>query len=683
MRMSVQEAGLRKALRGCTSACVGMVLLASACPWPVAAPMAAPVAATAAGSAPGGGVAPMERVTAGEAAAGEAPAWQHALSYLDTPRYQPGFTHFDWVDPRAPKGGRIQLAENGTWDSFNPILARGRPAAGLAFGGQNLLYDPLLEPSADELTTRYGRLAEAVAVAADFSWVRFRLRAGARWHDGVPITAGDVVFAFDMVRAHGNPFLKSMYAQVGSAVAEDASTVRFDLAQGAPRNPSLALLLGDLYPLPAHWYRQRKFDSTLVTEAPLGSGPYRIAAWDVGRSVTYERVADYWGADLAVVRGRFNFDVVDYDYYIDRYALIASLKSGAVDARVEDAAKEWATGYDFAARHDGRFVREMLPVRPATGGGYAGFVFNLRLPRFQDVRVREALWWARDFDWANRVLLYDFYQPTESFFSDTPLAQRGLPDARERELLGGFIDAVPRRVLEAEYRAPRSSTGLPVRDALARADRLLRDAGWAVRDGVRVDAATGEVFRIDFLYSNPLAERLARPYLKNLARLGFAVSARAVEGTQYLQRMRNFDFVATVRNFGQNAVPNAELRNQFGSAAAAQPYSLNWSGIDDPVVDHLIEAVVGAADMPTLVAATRMLDRILLWNFYVVPGFRPAGVPMVYWNRFGRPRTTGTYRTGFPDTWWYDAAQAARAGLALDGAAASGGAASGGMQAAR
>jgi microcin C transport system substrate-binding protein len=601
-----------------------------------------------------------------EAACGEPPATPaaapaaHAASWFDETRYPSGFAHFDWVDPAAPKGGRLNLGLPGTWDSCNVLIPRGQPPAGLAVSGRaNWLYDRLLEEATDDRLARYGRLARSVAVAADGSSVTFELRPEARWHDGVPITADDVVFTFEQIKAAGSPVLRTLYRDVTCARTAGPHAVRFEMARAAARDAGTVMALGQLFPLPAHYWRSRAFDRT-TTEPPLGSGPYRIGQHQAPRFVEYERVPDYWGRDLPVNRGRFNFDTIRYEYFLDENALRETLEAGGIDAHVEVRSKSWATAYEVPAVEDGVLVRRVLPVAEENGAGGVPFVLNARRRHLADVRVREALWLARDFEWNNRVLYHDQYERVRSMFVGSPLQSDGLPSAAELALLAPHRSQLPAAVFAREYRPPASTGTGMFREPLAAADRVLQRAGFIVRDGVRVHAATGERLAFEILVPAPPVERMALPYAARLARLGIGTRVRTVESSQFIARTRRFDFDIAVVNVPQQYVPGAELRDRFGSAAAAVPSSSNLAGIRDPVVDALIEHVIAAGSLPELRAAGRALDRVLLWNFHVVPGLRGRGVRLVYWDRFGIPERMGEFDTGFPDTWWHDAARAAR-----------------------
>jgi microcin C transport system substrate-binding protein len=641
-----------------------------------AAPAPAPAEAATAASA--GAMRPPTGTTAPAAAAGAsgaaAPAgahastdaWRHGLSHFGDLRYPADYPHFDFVEPQAPKGGRVAIATLGMWDSFNPFITRGAPVAGVAMSGAgNLLFDRLLERSIDEPTAAYGRLAEAVRVSADYSVVEFRLRRSARWHDGTPITADDVLFTFDAFRQHGAPNVRMLYRDVVEATAPDPHTLRFVVAPGGARTASTALDLGNLFALPRQWFAAGGAAVDRAwTAPPPGSGPYRVARFVPGRSIDYARVDDYWGADLPVNRGRHNFDVVRYDYFRDVHTLREALKAGEVDFWQEYNALAWDTEYGVPQVARGELLMVQIPLADGSGLGAIPFVFNMRKPRFADVRVREALALARDFDWENRVVHRGVYARASSFFSRSDLEAEGLPGADELALLEPFRAQVPARVFDTPPGQPASSGMGRDRARLHRADRLLREAGWVLRDGRRVHAQTGEPFTIEFLFRNESPLRIGQLSADTLRRLGIDARTRIIEGSQFIARVRQRDFDAMVLPLAQPLIPGPELRERYGSASADVGDSTNYAGVRDPVVDALIERVIAATSATELRAAGRALDRVLFWNFYAAPGFTTTGVRAVHWDRFGKPQRVGPYASGFPETWWFDAARAARIGAA-------------------
>lgn len=587
--------------------------------------------------------------------------WRHGLSFFGELKYPADFKHFEYVNPNAPKTGEIKIPQLGNFDTLNPFIRKGRKAAGMSYSNNAFIYERLMYKSDDEPASQYGWLAESVMLSDDYSWVRFRLRETARWHDGEPVTADDVVFTFNQIKEAGSPVLKAEFRSVYEARAIDDREVIFHI-KGA-NSPKEAQTIADMYVLPEHYWRDREFNKTSL-EIPLGSGPYRIVEVDPGRKIVYELVDDYWGRDVPVNRGRYNIARVVYDYFSDENVIHEAHKAGVVDAKLEGVAKRWATEYDFPGYERGLFVKDLITTERPVGMVF-GLLFNMRLEKFKDRRVREALALAYDFEWSNRVLYHGFYERVDSYFENSYLASEGLPSGAELELLEPFRDQVPERVFVKEFEpASTRGKGYP-RENLLRAARLLNEAGYVVRDNVLVSAETGEPFTIDFITVSVYLERTLLPYVNLLKRLGIDTRIRTVEVSQFINRLGRYDFEATIRNYSQTLTPGTELRNYWGSRAADRHYSRNSAGIKDPVVDHLIEKVIGAPSRDDLIAATRALDRVLLWNFYVIPGYFPPGYRYGYWDKFDKPQVQARYRSGFFDTWWYnhDKAERVRRGM--------------------
>jgi microcin C transport system substrate-binding protein len=570
---------------------------------------------------------------------------RHGLSMYGDLKYGPGFAHFEYVDPRAPKGGAVTLSALGTYDSLNPFILKGVPAAGL---GQT--FDTLLVGSADEALAEYGLVAESVETPADRSWVAFTLRPQARFHDGSPITVEDVIWTFQTLRAQGHPFYRSYYAAVAGVEPAGPRRVRFTFRGGT--NRELPLIVGQMPVLPRAWWAGRDFRKT--TLAPLlGSGPYRVEALDPGRSITYRRVPDYWAATLPVNVGRFNFDVIRYDYYRDGTVALEAFKGGAYDFRSENVSKHWATAYDVPAVRDGRIRLEEIPHQIPTG--MQGFVYNTRREVFRDRRVRQALAHAFDFEWTNTHLFHGAYTRSASYFSNSELAARGRPDEAQRAVLAPYRDRVPPEVFGEAYRPPSTGPG-GVRPNLVTALRLLAEAGWVVRDLRLVHAATSRPMAFEILIDETTWERIALPFVQTLQRLGVQARIRTVDSAQYEYRLKHFDFDLTVALFPQSLSPGNEQADYWGSEAAATPGSRNLAGISDPVVDELIAGLIAAPDRAALLARTRALDRVLLWGHYVIPHWHIPAFRVAYWDRFGRPATSPRYELGL-DTWWIDPAR--------------------------
>lgn len=571
----------------------------------------------------------------------------HAMAMHGQPKYGPDFTHFDYVNPDAPKGGQLRMFAVGSFDTLNPFILRGTPAAGVG-----LAYDTLLTSSADEAFTEYGLIAETMEVPEDRSWVIFTLRPEARFHDGKAVTAADVVFSFTALKEKGAPHYRFYYANVSKVEALGERRVKFSFDGGV--NQELPLIIGQMPILPAHYWKDRDFEATTL-EPPVSSGPYRIKAFEPGRYVVYERVKDWWGKDLAVSKGFYNFDEVRYDYYRDTTVALEAFKSGAYDLRVENVAKEWATGYDFPARAQGRVIlREFDHDMPS---GMQGFAFNMRRPQFQDDRVRQALAYAFDFEWSNQNLFYGQYRRTKSYFDNSELASEGLPGPAEMALLEPLRGKVPEEVFTQTYTPPSTEDRGGLRTNLLKARTLLKEAGWEVRNGVLVNGQTGQPFVFEILLSSPTWERISLPFAQNLKRLGIEANVRTVDSAQYENRMNTFDFDMAVVVWGQSLSPGNEQRNYWGSEAAGQDGSQNYTGIRSEALDSLITEVITAGDRDDLVASVKAMDRVLLWNHLVIPHWHIPYTRVAYWDKFGIPETIPMQGVQL-FAWWYDPARA-------------------------
>ncbi len=570
---------------------------------------------------------------------------RHGIAMYGEPKYSADFLHFDYVDPDAPRGGAFRLAVRGTFDSFHGFIPKGNAASTGSV-------ETLLVSSEDEPFTEYGLIAETVEYPEDRSWVVFNLREEARWHDGQPITAADVVWSFETLITRGAPHYRFYYASVRSVEALGPRQVRFNFSEAG--NRELPLIVGQLPILPKHYWATRDFEKTTL-EPPLGSGPYRIVEYEAGRYYVQERVEDYWGRDLPVNVGRYNFDRMRTDFYRDETAIRLALKSGAIDYRLENQAKAWALDYGVPAVEKGWLKRELIRHRLPTG--MQALVMNARRPVFADVGVREALGYAFDFEWINKTLFFGQYTRTQSYFSNSPLASSGSPEGEELAILERFRDRLPARVFDEPYRAPATDgSGWP-RDNLRRAFALLARAGWVVRDLRLVDEASGEQMRFEILLVSPTFERIVLPFVRNLKRLGIDVRVRLVDQTQYINRLRGFDYDIVVFSWGQSDSPGNEQRDFWSSAAADNPSSRNFAGIRDPVVDELIELLIEAPTRESLVARTRALDRVLLAGFHVIPNWHIQADRVLYWDKFSRPATPT--RSGvMTSRWWYDEVKA-------------------------
>ncbi|MDF2445595.1 MAG: hypothetical protein K0S46_831 [Moraxellaceae bacterium] len=565
----------------------------------------------------------------------------HAIALHGLPRYPAGFQAFAYVNPAAPKGGEVRLEAMGTFNSLNPFINKGVAADGI-FN----IYDTLTLKSDDEPFSEYGLLAEKIERdPADKSWITFHLNPKARFSDGKPVTAADVVFSFDIIRKDGDPQYRAYYGDVAKVEALDSQRVKFTFRNG--NNPELQMIVGQLQILPKHYWAKRNFNSTNL-DIPVGSGPYVIDRVDSGRSISYRRNPDYWGAALPVNRGRHNFDRMTYVYYRDRTVSLEGFKAGQFDYRLENKAKTWAVDYDFPAVKSGLVKKVQLPNENPSG--MQGFVFNLRRPLFQDVRVRKALGYAYDFEWANRTMFYGAYTRTNSYFANSELAARGAPGKDELVLLEPFRKQLPASVFSTPPQPPKTDGSGNIRPNLMKAQQLLAASGWQIRNGKLTDKG-GRVFAFELLNVQPEMERVIMPFRANLAKLGIDMKIRTVDVPQYIERERGFDFDMIIDRMPQSLSPGNEQRGYWTSAFADQPGSRNLMGIKNPVVDALVEQIITAPSREQLVSRTRALDRVLLAGFYVIPQYHLSSDRIAYWDFFERPRLKPKYGTGF-DTWW-------------------------------
>ena len=570
----------------------------------------------------------------------------HGIAMHGDLAYQPSFHHFAYVNPDAPKGGTLRQAVTGSFDTLNPHVVKGVPALGLGF-----VFETMLVRSWDEPFSLYGLLAESLEVAEDRSAATFHLNPAARWHDGSPVTAADVLFSLEVQRVHGTPNRRQFYAKVATATALDDRTVRFTFAAAADGalDREMPLLMG-LMPIHSKaWWAGRDFERTTL-DPPMGSGPYRVRAVDAGRRIVYERVADYWGRDLPTRRGQFNVDVLDFTYYRDDTVALEAFKAGEGDVRRETDPGKWATGYDGPALRDGRIVLEELPHhRPEFA---RGLIFNTRHPLFRDVRVRRALGLATDFAWIGKTLFHGALVRTASYYPNSELAAQGVPGPEELRILAPFRDRLPPALFTEPFTLPQTDGSGPAggRANLREALRLLAEAGWRVRDGRLVDAA-GNPFAFEILLGNPVDERVALEFARSLDRLGIAATVRAVDSAQYQARLDHFDFDMTVRWWVSTLSPGNEQLYYYGSEAADQPGSRNYAGIRDPVVDAIAASIAEARTRPDLVARVRALDRVLLWGHYMVPLFHSPVDRVARWSWLKRPEPTPLYGP-LIESWW-------------------------------
>jgi microcin C transport system substrate-binding protein len=567
----------------------------------------------------------------------------HGLSLFGDLKYGPDFTHFDYANPAAPKGGTMRLSAIGTFDSLNPYIVKGVSAAGMS-----QTFDTLMLASEDEPGSEYGLVAESADLAPDRKSVLYTLRKEARFHDGTPITPDDVIWTFDTLREKGQPMYRSYYGDVEKIEAEGERGVRFYFKSA--ENRELPQIVGQMPILSKRYWEGRDFTKTTL-ETPLGSGPYKVETVDPGRSITYRRVPDYWAADLPVRKGRDNVGEIRYDYYRDGTIALEALKAGQYDVRLENSSKAWATGYDGPALRQGLLKKAEIPNELPRG--MQGFGYNLRRPLFEDSRVRQALAYAFDFEWSNKNLFYDAYKRTRSYFDNSELAATGVPQAEELRALEPFRGKIPGEVFTKEYDPPKYDGSGNIRDGLRDALKLLKEAGWGIKGGKLVNDKTGQPFEFEILLVQPEFERIVLPFVRNLERMGITARVRTVDASQYQKRMDTFDYDMAVVSFGQSLSPGNEQRDYWGSPAAGEEGSRNILGIKNPVIDALVEEVIKAPDRAALVARTRALDRVLQWGFYVIPHYHTDVSRVAYWDKFRRPETAPKYGIGL-DTWWVD-----------------------------
>lgn len=567
----------------------------------------------------------------------------HGISVFGDLKYPADFEHFEYASPEAVKGGSVTLSSLGTFDNLNPFILKGVSAAGAAG-----VFDTLMSTAQDESSSMYGLVAESIDVAEDGQSVTFRLRPEARFHDGHAIDAEDVVWTFDTLMSEGHPLYRNYYASVSGAEAIDEHTVTFSFTEAD--NAELPLSVGQLPVLPAHAWEGEEFGSTTL-DPLLGSGPYRVAKVDPGRSISYERVEDYWGKDLPVKVGHDNFDSLSYDYYRDLTVALEALKAGDVDFRREYISKSWATAYDFPALNEGRVVQEEIPDDSIQV--FQAFLFNLRKPKYQDIRVREALTWTFDFEWANENFFFGAYQRLLSNFQGSELAATDLPQGRELEILEPFRDQLPESVFTEAFSLPVTDGSGNVRRELREAIKLFKEAGYAVQNGVMTNVETGEVFTMEMIIRQPSVEKIGLAWKKVLERLGIDLKVRVIDPAQYEKRMEDYDFDVTTHLWQQPESPGNEQYDYWHSRVADEPGSGNVAGIKDDVVDAIIPMIVSAKSREEQVAATRALDRVLMHEHYMLPHYFGPTYRLAFANKFSRPEIKPKKILGF-STWWVD-----------------------------
>ena len=571
----------------------------------------------------------------------------HAIAMHGEPKYPDSFQYVDYANPDAPKGGKIILSSTGSYDSFNPFILKGTAAAGIGN-----LYETLTTGSSDEAFTEYGLIAKTIEWPDDRSWVAFTIREEAVWHDGKKISPEDVIWTFNTLMEKGHPFYKYYYGDVVEVIQENDNKVRFNFKGNT--NLELPLIVGQLPVLPKHYWTNKNFEETSM-DIPIGSGPYKIKTFDAGRAITYELDSNYWGKNIPIKKGTENFGVIQYEYYKDRSIEREAFKSGDIDLFSENTSKDWATSYDTPAVQNGLIKKELIEHQNPQG--MQGFAFNTRKEIFEDKRVREALSYAFDFEWTNKNLFYNAYKRTNSFFENSELASSGVPSGRELDLLNDYRELLPQKLFQEEYNPPKTDGSGFMRKELQEATKLLQDAGWELQEGKLINKKSGSKFEFELLLVSPAFERIVLPFKDNLAKLGIDVSVRTIDSAQYQNRLDGFDFDMIVSTFSQSLSPGNEQRNFWGSDAAKTNGSRNIIGISNEVIDSLIEKVISAKDREDLIVTTRALDRVLLWNHYVIPQWHISAYRTLYWDIFDKPSVRPKYSLG-TNTWWVDADKA-------------------------
>ena len=563
----------------------------------------------------------------------------HAIAMHGEPKYGPDFKHLDYVNPDAPKGGTVVYRAIGTFDSFNPFTIQGNPGPGSS-------YETLTTSTLDEPFSQYGLIAETMEVPEDRSWVIFNLRKEARWHDGKPITADDIVFTFNVLKEKGPPNFQAYYQSVVKVEKIGDLKVKFSFAPGD--NRELPLIIGQMPVMAEHLWKGKDITQPTL-DVPEGSGPYKLGKYQAGRYVTLERVKDYWGEKLPINVGQNNFDTIRYDYYRDDTVALEAFKSGAYDMRLESSAKNWATAYEIPAVKDGRIIKEVIPTEGRNL--MQGYLYNLRRPMFQDRKVREALSYAFDFEWSNKALFYGQYVRIRSYFGPSELGSTGLPSPEELKILEPFKGKIPDEVFTTEYNPPKTDGSGDARANLETASKILDDDGWKIENGVRTK--DGKTLEFEILLNQETFERVTQPFIQNLAQIGVKASMRTIDPAQYQKRMDEFDYDMTVHLVAESLSPGNEQRDWWGSKSADTRGGSNLGGIKDPVVDALVEKIIAAKDRDDLVYSTRALDRVLQWGFYFIPHWNAPFDRVAYWNKYAHPQTMPKYGLTF-DIWWYD-----------------------------
>ena len=570
------------------------------------------------------------------------PRGKYAISLYGDLKYPENFSNFSYANPDAPKSGTIRLSSIGTFDSLNPYLLKGIAAVQVG-----LLFDSLAVASEDEPFSRYGLVAETMQVAPDKSWIIFNLRKNAKFRDGSSITAEDVAFTFDILKTKGNPLYRFYYADVVKAEVLSPGSIKFSFKSS--NNRELPLIITELPVLSKKWFSNHSFDEVNLV-APMGSGPYQVDSVVPGKTIVFKRNPDYWAKDLAVNRGKYNFDRIQVDYYRDDTVALESLKAGNYDLRIETSAKNWATSYDFPALKQGKFVKEeLISKNPAPMQAY---IYNMRRPIFADDRVRQALVYCFDFEWSNRALFYNAYRRTTSYFMYSTLQAPPLPTEDEVKILSKYKDRIPPELFTTEFKLPVYDGSGNIREGLLKATAMLKEAGWEIKNG-KLTNSNGQIFQFEILINNPLFERITLPFIENLKRLGITANIRTVDQSQYENRVNSFDYDMIINGYAQTNSPGNEQRQYWGSKSASTNGSRNYSGIKDPVIDQLIEELINAPNRKELETVTHALDRLLLWRHMVIPMYNKNSTRIAHWDIFAHPEILPDQGYNL-NLWWID-----------------------------
>lgn len=568
---------------------------------------------------------------------------QHGVAMHGEVKYPADFKHFEYVNPLAPKGGTVRRSVvSNSYDSFHPFVLKGVPAAGVS----HYLYDTLTIQSEDEAFSQYGLIAEKIEMPADRSWVIFHINPKARFQDDHPISPEDVIFTFNSLIEHGAPFYKAYYGDVSKVSQVAEHQVRFDFKNS--ENRELPLILGQLPVLPKHYWESRDFSKSTL-DIPLGSGPYKIKSFNTGRSITYERIPTYWAKDLPVNKGQYNFDEIIFEYYGDQTIALEAFKAGEYDFIVENTAKNWATAYTGDKFDNGTIIKEEVEHEQPVG--MQSFIFNTRRDIFKDPKVREALSYAFDFEWTNKQLFFGQYKRTNSYFENSELASSGLPSEDELAILNTFKDQIPASVFTTVNKAPTTDGSGKVRKNLRTALKLLKEAGWSIKNKQLVNDKTSQPFEFEILLYQKSFERIIHPFTKNLAKLGINAKIRLVDTNQYIGRVRKYDYDMFIMTLSQSNSPGNEQRDYWYSTNTNTPGTRNYIGVSDPVVDELVDMIIAAPDRESLVTRTKVLDRILLSKHLVIPQWHLPKQRIAYWKRLSHPDVFPKSGVNF-DTWW-------------------------------